>query len=161
MVKVVINVCFGGYGLSYKALKRICDIQGKKIYAFKSKYNSDYSQTTYEPISIEESERTFNVSYFSVENPNDYTKMEKSWCDMTMDEKDAHNKKFNDIYVSSYMFNDDRTNPLLIQVVEELGHEADGSCAELKIVEIPDGVDYEIDEYDGNETIDEVHRSWR
>lgn len=55
---------------------------------------------------------------------------------------------------------DDRTNPLLVRVVEELGKGADGGYAELKIVEIPDDVKYEIDEYDGIEHIAENHRTW-
>ena len=53
-----------------------------------------------------------------------------------------------------------RTIPSLIQVVEELGKDADGRHASLEIVEIPDGMDYEIDDYDGVETISEPHRSW-
>jgi len=48
----------------------------------------------------------------------------------------------------------------LIKVVEELGDKANGCCAELKIVEIPDNIKWEINEYDGSETIDECHRSW-
>ncbi len=54
----------------------------------------------------------------------------------------------------------ERNEPLLIQVVEELGEEAGGRCAKLKIIEIPDGVEYEVDEYDGLETVREKHRSW-
>ena len=37
---------------------------------------------------------------------------------------------------------------------------ADGSCAKLEIVEIPDGVDWTVEEYDGNEHIAESHRTW-
>ena len=33
-------------------------------------------------------------------------------------------------------------------------------CAELAIVEIPDGIEWEIDDYDGIETIAETHRTW-
>ena len=53
-----------------------------------------------------------------------------------------------------------RSNFLLIQTIEELGKEANGPFSELCIVEIPDGVDYQIEEYDGNEWISEKHRTW-
>lgn len=53
-----------------------------------------------------------------------------------------------------------RENSLLVRVVEELGDVANGTFAKLKVVEIPDGVNYDIDEYDGIESIHEVHRSW-
>ena len=53
-----------------------------------------------------------------------------------------------------------RSNPQLIEVVEELGSRANGLCADLKIVEIPDDVDVVIAEYDGDEWISEVHRTW-
>ena len=55
---------------------------------------------------------------------------------------------------------DDRADPILVRVVEELGAEANGKFASLKVVEIPDDVQYEIDDYDGFESIHEVHRSW-
>lgn len=54
-----------------------------------------------------------------------------------------------------------RNDPLLIEIVERLGKAANGKFGELKIVEIPDGVDWEIEEYDGNEWVSEVHRTWR
>jgi len=53
-----------------------------------------------------------------------------------------------------------RNDPLLVQAVEELGEAADGSHAELKVVEIPDGVNWTIEEYDGWEWIAEAHRTW-
>lgn len=54
-----------------------------------------------------------------------------------------------------------RNDPALVQVVEQLGSSAAGSCAELKIVEIPDDVEWQIEEYDGLEWVAEVHRTWR
>ena len=54
----------------------------------------------------------------------------------------------------------DRGDPLLVAAVEALGDAANGGCAELRVVEIPDGTDYEIDEYDGLEHIAEKHRTW-
>ena len=53
-----------------------------------------------------------------------------------------------------------RTHPLLVRVVEELGHKASGRFSSLKVVDIPDGVDYSIEEYDGLEHIAETHRTW-
>ncbi len=46
-----------------------------------------------------------------------------------------------------------RHNPILVQVVEELGEKANGSCARLAIEEV-DGP-YRIEEYDGFETVKE------
>jgi hypothetical protein len=48
----------------------------------------------------------------------------------------------------------------LIQVVEELWNEASGTCAKLKIVEIPGAVKRKIEKYDGSEHIAEEHRTW-
>ena len=53
-----------------------------------------------------------------------------------------------------------RTDPDLVAAVEELGKDASGSCASLSVTEIPDGSEWEIDEYDGYESVHEVHRSW-
>lgn len=46
-----------------------------------------------------------------------------------------------------------RHDPVLIQVIEELGSEADDDCANLIITKVPKGTLYYIDEYDGNETV--------
>ncbi len=54
----------------------------------------------------------------------------------------------------------ERHDPRLVEVVERLGKESFGGFAELKVVEIPDDVEYEICEYDGDEWIAEVHRTW-
>lgn len=53
-----------------------------------------------------------------------------------------------------------RDDPLLVQVVEELGEEANDRFSELKVVEIPDDVEWLISEYDGWEHICEAHRTW-
>lgn len=54
----------------------------------------------------------------------------------------------------------ERHDPKLVEIVERLGERANGRCANLRVVEIPDNVAYAIDEYDGVESIHEQHRSW-
>jgi hypothetical protein len=49
---------------------------------------------------------------------------------------------------------EDRTDPILVQVVEELGDKANGSCAELFIRELTPGTRYLLREYDGLEWIE-------
>jgi hypothetical protein len=80
------------------------------------------------------------------------------WHQWTMEQKQEWNQKYKD-----QTFSDSdlcRADPLLVQVVEELGEFADGRHAELKIVEIPDDVKWQIDEYDGLEWVAEKHRTW-
>lgn len=61
-------------------------------------------------------------------------------------------------YLSEYEFS--RSDEDLIRVIEEFGKEANGNFSEIKIVEIPDDVKFTIEDYDGNEHIAEVHRTW-
>lgn len=71
--------------------------------------------------------------------------------------------KFLNIPWDGYGFefmDDDRSNPALVKCVEDLGEDASGSFAELKVVEIPDGVEWEIDEDDGMEWVVEKHHEW-
>lgn len=53
-----------------------------------------------------------------------------------------------------------RSDPRLVQVVEELGEKASGEHSKLSVVEVPDDVAWSIEEYDGNEWVAEVHRTW-
>lgn len=53
-----------------------------------------------------------------------------------------------------------RDDPVLVQVVEELGDKANSHYAHLVIVDIPDDVSWHIAEYDGYEHVAENHRTW-
>ena len=46
-----------------------------------------------------------------------------------------------------------RTDPLLVQVVDELGEEADSGFSKLCMIALPAGTKYRIEEYDGFETV--------
>ena len=45
----------------------------------------------------------------------------------------------------------ERNDPILVEVVEKLDENANGLSAMLEVFEIPDGLSYEISEYDGLE----------
>lgn len=115
-MKVVINDCYGGFGLSKAATYRYAALRGVTLY--------------------EREDRGFTYYY-----TNHSMSKESYW---------------------SPDFDIDRADRDLVQVVEELGSKAaSGACAQIKIVEIPDDVEWEIEEYDGLEWIAEKHRIWR
>jgi hypothetical protein len=51
------------------------------------------------------------------------------------------------------MFEGPRHDQTLVRVVEELGDDANGMCAKLRVAAVPSGALYRIDEYDGRESI--------
>jgi hypothetical protein len=53
-----------------------------------------------------------------------------------------------------------RDDQKLAQVVEELGAEANGHGAELRVVGVPDDVKWRINANGGVEHVSEVHRVW-
>jgi hypothetical protein len=53
-----------------------------------------------------------------------------------------------------------RDNPTLVKIVEKFGEAAEGSCTKLKIVEVPDGTNWYIQEHDEMERVAERHRTW-
>lgn len=53
-----------------------------------------------------------------------------------------------------------RDDPYLVDIVRRLGMGANGTHANLKIVEIPADVEWLIQEYDGAEWVAEKHRTW-
>ena len=141
MKEVVINNCFGGFGLSHEGVMEYAKIKGIKLYAFVDKRNPDGSLDFNREERFEDygGGKAF-IIYYS-------TKPLK-----------------NGTYNNKYYFSDDdigRDDPDLIKTVRKLKKKANGSCAKLKIIKIPSDVEYEIDEYDGLESIHEKHRGWK
>ena len=54
-----------------------------------------------------------------------------------------------------------RVNGREVDLGFTLGAEANGHCAGLKIVELPDDVNWQIERNGGVEHVSEVHRTWR
>lgn len=161
-MKIVINNDYGGYSLSPLAIKRFAEITGQNCYFFNISYSDDDFYGYYHEISFKEANKTLFCTAFNVKNPNDYLSKfhKKPHVLKTKEEIIEENKVFNKIYLSLRMFDKDRTNPLLLQIVEELGYKANGSCASLKIINIPDDIEYQIEEYDGKEWVSEKHLQW-
>jgi hypothetical protein len=140
-MKVVINRCYGGFGLSHEAEMRYFEIKGITVYPEQSKDSWKF------------------WTYWTVK-PEDRieSKEGEDFYKMPMEERAAYNKAYSEqtIYVREIA----RDDPALIQAVEELGKKANGDHADLKVVEIPDGVEYSIEEYDGMEHVAEQHRTW-
>lgn len=66
-----------------------------------------------------------------------------------------------DLGITNGDYNAYRGDERLIKAIEKIGlKESSGELSELKIVEIPDGIEWYLDEYDGIESIHETHRSW-
>lgn len=57
-------------------------------------------------------------------------------------------------------YDDTRDDEDLVATVEELGSKANSKHSDLKVVEIPDGVEFTIESYDGVEWVAEKHRTW-
>jgi hypothetical protein len=53
-----------------------------------------------------------------------------------------------------------RDDPALVEAVTVLGEAANGVFAALQVVEIPDDVEWQIEEYDGLEWVAEKHQTW-
>ena len=54
-----------------------------------------------------------------------------------------------------------RTNPDLVEMIEENASLYSGDHARLHVVEVPDDVQWHIHDYDGSEHVAENHRIWQ
>jgi len=146
VMKIAINAGYGGFNLSAKALKYMADKLSKPIYFFKLEGHIETKAAVYVPITLEEAQgEWFGLYAFNIESPNSVTDLHEKYREYSWDFRPSK---------------EDRADPLLIETIETLKEEANGSCCELKIVEVPDDVDWIIQEYDGWEWVAEKHRTW-
>lgn len=140
-MQVVINRCFGGFGVSHEGMLRYCEIKGIDVYP------------------VQSGDAWGFWTYWTV--PPEQRMVEKSGEDfyaMSTTDRIAHNKLRDEQTVDRYDI--ERNDPALVQTVQELGKKANGDFAKLTIVEIPDDIGWTVEEYDGLERITESHRTW-
>ncbi len=130
-MKIILNKCYGGFDVSKEAYMLYAKKKGLELYQYASDF-VDIKKCIYKKTNDE----TLFKNYFikdmgdNIEISNeDYTKY------------------------NLYLDDEHRQDPILIEVVEELGDKASGRFGKLEVFEIPDNCYYEIDEYDGIETI--------
>jgi hypothetical protein len=141
-IKVVINRCYGGFSLSSKAVEALAKKRGKSCYFFSQKYNTEGGKKDWNGTFVYERLRGCPTGGFWVASTS------KSM-------NDAH---YSDVVLEKSPNN--RSDPDLVSVVEELGRAANGPFAKLKVVKVPADVDWEICEYDGIEVVSEKCRTW-
>ena len=130
-MKIVINTNFGGFGLSLGALYLLIKLDSKGIERIPENSFWSGGASGLKPFALDKDYSIVGSEVGLFKNGIVYI-----W--------DSTN----------------RTDHDLVDVVESMGEKANGEFARLKVVKIPDGTAYEIDDYDGVESIHEIHRSW-
>lgn len=121
-----------GFGLSTEAVKRIAELQNCKVYC-----------------------------YYNTNSRNEYKKIKDYYGDdgfvyyMTEDAGDITDELKGNLFTPFVSRND----PILIQVIEELGKKSFACYSNIQIVEIPDGSNYIIEKnIDANDNyIETIH----
>jgi len=123
MKKIIINKCYGGFGLSDEAYEWLMKNKGWRV----TEYLEDGNTLKDKSAKIILVGESWGIGKYWAVAETDKLRVDKD----------------------------------LIECVEKLKDKASGKLAKLKIVEIPNDVKWVISEYDGVESIHEVHRSWK
>jgi len=150
-MKIVVNKCYGGFGVSVAVLKELVarGSDAIEICTPRQYYGGD-------------NEKYHGTKDWMKRWAEDFAQY-KSIGDGFKSGRNEFNIYKDDLIYSlkSKYDNELRTNKDLIEVIESIGVEkSSASLAKLAIIEVPDGIEWEIDDYDGIETIREKHRSW-
>ena len=142
-MKVAYNACFGGFGLSPLAENEYRKKKGIDLFWYHGV--GGYPYQSYEKIKdlsgIKEIGFALKVST-------------KDLGDLVSEIPNEH------FFYESWYDRENRNDPDLIEIIERLGEKANGFFAKLAIKEIPDGVDFEITEYDGFEDVVPPRTTW-
>lgn len=146
-MKIIINSSFGGFGISNNALVELMQRKGKEIYFYEMIFD-DSDKYTY--------------SKTDADNKNLFvTAVCKDFGEVLIIENDEQSDEFHKCFINK---SDSklRTDNDLINLLKEKGSKfVSSQYSKLKIVEIPDDVEWVIENYGGSEWISEKHRTWR
>lgn len=138
-MKIVINKRYGGFRLSHAGVTEYAKRKGFKVYHWFDDITKD-SWAKYHPGEELTPDSAFVTHYYTTDPET-----------LTKDCRNEHYFSARDI---------ERDDYFLVSLIEENAELYSGGHADLKVVEIPDGVEWVIEEYDGMEWVAEVHRTW-
>lgn len=136
-MEVVINRCFGGFGLSREAAVALIERDSEVIEI------------------MDEADYFGEKGFQGDRTPGPDGFYQSQWSESVLMKDGKVFRPRIDMGSDEY-----RSHPDLVAVVRELGERASAALAELHIVQIPDGTKFVIEEYDGLEHVAEQHRTW-
>lgn len=152
-MKVILNKCYGGFMLSNKAQFEYYRRKGTPAFAYDRVTDWQTQETTF--VRVHDANQTVEGS----------SACGLLWFGVDMGERFPSDHGFipKSVPTESVLCMDTdaiRVDPIAIAIVEEMGEEASGWASELRVVEIPDWMDWVIDDYDGIETLHEDVPTW-
>ncbi|MBC2037906.1 hypothetical protein [Listeria marthii] len=139
-MKIILNKCFGGFTLSHIAFLHLCELKRIDVHAYLVKEN----EGTFQFKKIDKWYKTSN----NLSEHIRYLKNELPKLELSLQE----NHNFLE-YVNLDLDGANRADLDLIRTVEIFGGAANTIYSKLTVVEIPDGNDFIIHEYDGFESV--------
>jgi hypothetical protein len=140
-MKVAINACYGGFGLSDAAYEWLIREKGLPVRAY-AEQERDPVTGLYLDQPLNDGEVLFDREASAAS------------------ELDAEMSRMCGRFWETGWLTEDRKNTMLIEVIEALGAAANGRFANLKIVDVPDDVEWQIEEYAGYEHVAQNHMTW-
>lgn len=140
--KVVINACYGGFGISHEGMLRYFALKGIEVWP--------------ECVDVFCNQKFYR--YWTKAPEERPTKPGLEVFKWSIDDHVAYKNACNKVTLSSEEIM--RDDPALVRIVEELGIAVNSRYSNLRVVEIPDDVLWQIDDYEGYEHVAEVHRRW-
>ena len=142
MPKIVINKCFGGFGLSDTAMREWAK---RKNYGIVTDSNG-WGAGVFVPVWASPD------LCHGIEMPYD------EYMALAAVDRELASELGSPKVIDAYRI--PRDDGDLVDIVTEMGKASFGDFAQLAVVDIPDGIDWYVEEYDGREHIAQHHQTW-